>query len=160
MHEGVETEISDKILADHVKIGVEVEGNDAAGLHKHILSEVHELIADFVIGAALDGADEHVIGLSPGAVLNLYVIAVRSEVKVVDSGLGVCALTELDVVVAGVGDPHFKHVDGVVEVGDPAFAGEVEVAVLALLEEYVPVALLDGHVDADGGQILRDASSS
>ena len=63
---------------------------------------------------------------------------------------------ELAVVVAGIGGPHLKHIDGVVEVGQPALAREVEVALLALLEEDVPVLLLDGHLVADSGQILLD----
>ena len=118
-------------------------------------------MADFVIGAALDGADEHVIGLSPGAVLNLYVIAVRSEVKVVDSGLGVCALTELDVVVAGAGDPHVKEADGVVVVGEPAVTSDRIFAVLSGVQEGVPLLVLKLHVDADIGkstlEILSDS---
>ena len=67
---------------------------------------------------------------------------------------------ELAVVVAGIGGPHLKHVDGVVEVGQPALAREVEVALLALLEEDVPVLLLDGQLDADSGQILLDGLGS
>ena len=60
----------------------------------------------------------------------------------------------LAVVVAGVGDPHLKHVDGVVEVGEPAFTAEVIVAVLALLQEYVPVLRLNGHFDTERGEVL------
>ena len=63
---------------------------------------------------------------------------------------------ELAVVVAGDGGPHLEHVDGVVEVSNPAFASEVEVALLALLQEHVPVLLRDAQLDADLGQILLD----
>ena len=60
----------------------------------------------------------------------------------------------LAVVVAGVGDPHLEHVDGVVEVGEPAFTAEVIVAVLALLEEDVPVLRLNGHLDTERSKVL------
>ena len=63
---------------------------------------------------------------------------------------------ELAVVVAGVGDPHFEHVDRVVEVSDPAFTREVEVTGFTLLKEDVPVLGGDGKLDADGAEILLD----
>ena len=66
---------------------------------------------------------------------------------------------ELAVVVAGVGDPHLKHVDGVVEVGEPTLAGKVEVTGLALFEEDVPVNRLNGHLDADCTEVLLHALS-
>ena len=64
---------------------------------------------------------------------------------------------ELAVVVAGIGDPHLEHVDRIVEVCEPAFACEVEVAGLALFEEDVPVNGLDSHLDAESGEVLLHA---
>ena len=70
------------ILVQHVQVGVEVQGNDTAGGHQQILGAVHQLEADLVVGAALDGGDQHVIGLSPGAVLDLNIIAQVGQIQV------------------------------------------------------------------------------
>ena len=61
---------------------------------------------------------------------------------------------ELAVVVAGIACPHLKHVDGIVEVCKPAFTSEVEVALFSLIQEYVPLTLINSHVDADLSEIL------
>ena len=43
---------------------------------------------------------------------------------------------ELHIVVAGSGLPHFKHVNRVVVVCQPAFTSEVELTVFSLVQEY------------------------
>ena len=63
---------------------------------------------------------------------------------------------ELHIVVAGSGLPHFKHVDRVVVVCQPAFTSEVELTVFSLVQEYGPLTGLNGQVDADFGHVLLD----
>lgn len=63
-------------VIQHVDIRVEVQRDDTAGAHQQILCLMHELIADFIVRAGLDGGNQHVIGLRPSAVLNLGVIAI------------------------------------------------------------------------------------
>ena len=61
-------------------------------------------------------------------------------------------LAELAVVVAGAGDPHVEHGDGVVIVAQPAVAGDGIIAGLSGVEEGVPLLVLQVHVDAYGRQ--------
>ena len=68
--------------------------------------------------------------------------------------------TELAVVVTRCRNPHFKHVDWVVEVSNPAFTSNVEVSVLTLFKEYVPVLNLNCHLDTNSRKILLDRFSN
>ena len=62
------------------------------------------------------------------------------------------ALAELDIVVAGRGNPHIQEADGVVVVGHPAVTGHGVVAVLPGVQEGVPLLVLQVHGDAHGSQ--------
>ena len=64
--------------------------------------------------------------------------------------------SELHVVVAGCRFPHFKHVDRVIVVSQPALTREVKLAFLTLIQEYSPLTGLNGQVDADFGHVLLD----
>ena len=63
---------------------------------------------------------------------------------------------ELHIVVAGSGLPHFKHVDRVVVVCQPAFTSKVELTVFSLVQEYGLLTGLNGYVDTDHSEILLD----
>ena len=140
------------ILAQHVEVGVEVQGDDTAGGHQQVLGAMHQLEAYFIIGAGLDGGDQHVIGLRPGAVLNFDVISQIGQVQVVHLQSAVTLAAILCVVVAGVGHPHIQEADGIVVVGQPAVAGDGVVAVLTGIQEGVPLLVFQVHGDADAGQ--------
>jgi hypothetical protein len=57
--------------------------------------------------------------------------------------------SELCVVVSGACQPHLEHVDRVVVISKPSLTSEVEVAVLSVVQEDVPLLGVDCHVDAD-----------
>ena len=65
-----------------------------------------------------------------------------------------CLSSELCVVVSGACLPHLEHVDRVVVISKPSLTSEVEVAVLSVVQEDVPLLGVDRHVDADCCQIL------
>ena len=52
--------------------------------------------------------------------------------------------------------PHFKHVDRVIVVSQPALTREVKLTFLTLIQEYSPLTGLNGQVDADFGHVLLD----
>ena len=145
--EGVGEEALNRVI-DHVKVGVVVEGNDTAGLHQHILCKVHHCIAILGVGAALDTGDQHVVGLSPGAVLNLIGVAVGSEVDAVHLEVSMLALTVLDVVVTRTGGPHIEEADRIIVVCEPAVSCNGVVAVLTGFQESSPFLVFEGHGDA------------
>ena len=122
---------------------------------------MHHGIAVVVIGAALDGVDQHVVGLSPGTVLNLDVITESGQIQVVHGQIGVSALAELHVIVTGDGSPHIQEADGIVVVSQPAVTGDGVGAFLTGVEEGVPLLVDQGHVDAHGSeaalQVLTDS---
>ena len=157
--QGVAEEAVDGII-QHVDVGVEVQRNDAAGVHQHILGNVHHGIAVVLVGAALDGGNQHIIGLGPGAVFNLGVQAIGGQVQAVGLDSGVVALAELNVIVAGDSDPHIQEADGVIVVGNPAVTGNGVVAGLPGVQEGVPLLVFqvhgDAHTSQNAGQVLTD----
>ena len=52
--------------------------------------------------------------------------------------------SELHIVVAGCRFPHFKHVDRVIVVSQPALTREVKLTFLTLIQEYSPLTGLNG----------------
>ena len=157
--QGVAEEAMDGVI-QHINVGVEVQRHDAAGIHQHILGNMHHGVAVVLVGAALDGGNQHVIGLSPGAVFNLGIQAVGSQIQAVGLHVGVLALAELHVVVAGGSDPHIQEADGVVVVSQPAVTGNRVVAVLTGVQEGVPLLVFqvhgDAHASQHAGQIFTD----
>ena len=136
----------------HVDVGVEVQGNDSAGAHQQVLCLVHQSVTGVVVGAGLDQGDDDVIGLSPGAVLNLDIVTQVGQIQVVDSQGSVVFLAELNVVVTGTGGPHIQEADGIVVVSQPAVTSDGVVAVLTGVQEGVPLLVLQVHGDADACQ--------
>ena len=132
-------------IIDHVQVGVVVQRNDTTGLHQHILCKVHHCIAIVGVGAALDGRDQNVIGFSPSAVLDLDVITVSGQVKVVHLQLSVCALAVLYVVVTGTGGPHIQEADRIVVVSNPTVSCDRVVTVLTGLQESSPFLVFEIH---------------
>ena len=157
--QGVAEETVDGVI-QHEQVGVEVQGHQAAGIHQHILSQVHHGVAVGGIGAFSDFANQHIVGLGPGAVVHLDVQAVGGQVQAVNSHVRMVALAELHVVVAGGTDPHIQEGAGIVVVSHPAVTGNGEVAALTGVQEGVPLLVLQVHGDAhgsqSGGQVLTD----
>ncbi len=148
------------VLVQEVGVGVVVQRGQGAGVHDEVLGAVHELEALGLVGLLVDGVDQHVIGVGPGATLDLEVVAEVGDVDVIGRDVGMGALAELGVVVAGARGPHVEHADGVGVVHDPAVTGDGEVASLAGVQEGRPLLVLHAHLDADasqrGLQVLAD----
>ena len=144
-------EAIDRVI-DHVQVGVVVQRNDTTGLHQHILCKVHHCIAVVGVGAALDLRDQNVVGLSPGAILNLNVVAIGGQVEVVHLQLSVCALAVLYVVVTGTGGPHVQEADRIVVVSNPTVSCDRVVTVLTGLQEGSPFLVFESHGQTGSSQ--------
>ena len=72
-----------------------------------------------------------------------------------------CALAELAIIVAGIGDPHVEHGDRVIVIAQPAVAGDGVVSGLSGVQESIPLLVLQIHSDTDSSectlQILTDS---
>ena len=136
----------------HVQVGIIVQGADGPCAHEQVFCAVHQLVADIGVFAGFDIVDNDIIGLCPGAVCDLSVIAEVGQVNAVGPDILVRALAELTVVVAGAGDPHVEHGDRVVVGAHPAVAGDGIAAGFSGVEECAPLLVLQLHIDACGCQ--------
>ena len=148
------------VLIEHVGVGVVVQRGQRAGIHDHVLGTVHELEALLLIGLRIDGFDEDVVGVGPGAALDGHVVPEVGKVEVVGRNTLMVALAELRVVIARTGSPHVEHADRIGVVHDPTVTRDGEVSRLAGIEECGPLLVLHGHLDAHGRerglQVLTD----
>ena len=136
----------------HVGIGVEVQRNNSAGAHQHILCSVHHLKTDSGLGAGLDVANQNIVSLSPGAVLDLDIVAQIGQIQVINSSGLMGAAAKLNIVVAGGGDPHIQEGDGVIVVAEPAVTGDGVIAGLTGVQEGSPLLVLQLDIDAHSSQ--------
>ena len=108
---------------------------------------MHHSVANLAVGTSLDSSDQHIIGLRPSAVFNPNIQAIRGQIQAITGNRGVLAFSKLNIVVSGVGGPHIQEADGIVVICHPAITGDGVIAVLAGVQECVPLLVLQIHGD-------------
>ena len=144
--------VSLNVRVQHVNVSIEIDWADTTGAHEKVFCIVHHFIALGFICAGLDGGNQDIIGLSPGAVFYLNVIAPLGKINAVNLQVGSVAFTQLDVVVTGNRSPQIQEGDWVRIVSNPTISGKTVVSVLTGVQEGVPFLVFQLDVNAYGSK--------
>ena len=113
---------------------------------------MQELVSDRLVPAGPDQVDQHVIGLRPGAALDLHLVAVGRQIQVVhrQSPVGVHAQT--GVVLHGSRSPQIQETERIVVVGQLPVPRQGPASVPPVVAERAPILLDELQNDAHVGQ--------
>ena len=113
---------------------------------------MHQLITGVPVRTGPDGGDQHIVGLRPGALFNLNVIAVPGQVQIVNGIRSVVTLAEAGGVVPGTSGPHFQKGDGVIVIDQPAAVCDKVMATACGILKGIPGQFLQLELDSHRGE--------
>ena len=139
-------------IVHQIQVAVKIQRHDGTGGHQQILRKMHQLITGVPVRTGPDGGDQHIVGLRPGALFNLNVIAVPGQVQVVNGIRSVVTLAEAGGVVPGTSGPHFQKGDGVIVIDQPAAVWDKVMATVRGIQKSIPVQFLQLELDSHRGE--------